>query len=523
MNRVLVLGLDGLDFDFFQRHRGSFPALDRLVSRGMCGELRSTVPPATAAAWTTALSGMNPARTGITDFGDETDGIVDSTQVRVARIWDAVAAEGGRSAVIGVPVTHPVVELDGLMVSGFLSPSDSEGRVYPPELRDHLPEGYRFSISESDYGSDRDALLNTIYASTDAKFDFLNKVLSNEVPGAEQTLNLVCFVLSEIDWIQHYFRTNPEESGCEQGEEVVREFLSHVDSRVETVLDLATDRTICMLSDHGFGKYTQKHVHINEWLRQEGHLVLETSGSTRSARQLLGRYLREIAGLPGVRYLKGRLPRKAKQRALALTQISDSNIDWNQTSAVFRQKFYNTGYIRLNRNVVDEQKRPALTSQIVSGLRGLRDPETGTPVLEEVHRREEYYAGPLIDQIPDIVFIFEPEYSGNELTGGEIVKQIPKGTRPSPAHKMGGIYSVSSPKIKASERKDTTIDCVGATLYQVLGIPFPEEIDEDVLIESVDGEYPKEGRRSYPRLTEFVNGAEGEGDVVERLEDLGYL
>jgi len=32
------------------------------------GQLRSTIPPLTSVAWTTAMSGMNPGKTGISEF-----------------------------------------------------------------------------------------------------------------------------------------------------------------------------------------------------------------------------------------------------------------------------------------------------------------------------------------------------------------------------------------------------------------------------------------------------------------------
>ena len=67
---MLIIGLDGATFDVLKplMAEGRMPRLKEAIAAGASGLLRSTVPPITPAAWTTFLTGKNPARHGIIDF-----------------------------------------------------------------------------------------------------------------------------------------------------------------------------------------------------------------------------------------------------------------------------------------------------------------------------------------------------------------------------------------------------------------------------------------------------------------------
>src|SRR4029453_2158053 len=69
--RLLVIGLDGATFDLVARWAaaGELPALARLMAAGTWGPLESTLPPATFPAWTSLVTGVNPGRHRVLDFG----------------------------------------------------------------------------------------------------------------------------------------------------------------------------------------------------------------------------------------------------------------------------------------------------------------------------------------------------------------------------------------------------------------------------------------------------------------------
>ena len=68
--KIVVLGWDGATWDLLKpwAESGELPAVARLMAEGAAGELRSIVPPTTAPAWTSMITGTNPARHGVMDW-----------------------------------------------------------------------------------------------------------------------------------------------------------------------------------------------------------------------------------------------------------------------------------------------------------------------------------------------------------------------------------------------------------------------------------------------------------------------
>ena len=66
--RVIVLGVDGMDPRFVERHWESLPNLDRLRRQGEFKPLATTIPPQSPVAWSTVTTGLDPGGHGIYDF-----------------------------------------------------------------------------------------------------------------------------------------------------------------------------------------------------------------------------------------------------------------------------------------------------------------------------------------------------------------------------------------------------------------------------------------------------------------------
>ncbi len=65
---LIVLGVDGMDPGFVERHWNSLPNLASLRDRGHFGRLGTTTPPQSPVAWSTFITGLEPAEHGIFDF-----------------------------------------------------------------------------------------------------------------------------------------------------------------------------------------------------------------------------------------------------------------------------------------------------------------------------------------------------------------------------------------------------------------------------------------------------------------------
>lgn len=66
--RVIVLGVDGMDPEFVERHWKELPALARLRDTGGFRRLKTTTPPQSPVAWSTFITGLDPTAHGIFDF-----------------------------------------------------------------------------------------------------------------------------------------------------------------------------------------------------------------------------------------------------------------------------------------------------------------------------------------------------------------------------------------------------------------------------------------------------------------------
>src|SRR3990172_11273772 len=69
-HKVVLIGLDGGTYRVLNplMEEGRLPNIARLLKNGSHGTLLSTIPPVTAPAWTSLLTGKNPGKHGIFNF-----------------------------------------------------------------------------------------------------------------------------------------------------------------------------------------------------------------------------------------------------------------------------------------------------------------------------------------------------------------------------------------------------------------------------------------------------------------------
>lgn len=66
--KVIVLGVDGMDPEFLERHWKDLPNVARLRDTGGFRRLKTTTPPQSPVAWSTFITGLDPTEHGIFDF-----------------------------------------------------------------------------------------------------------------------------------------------------------------------------------------------------------------------------------------------------------------------------------------------------------------------------------------------------------------------------------------------------------------------------------------------------------------------
>jgi len=153
VDRVIVLGLDGMDPDIVERMiaAGRLPNLAALADRGSYARLSTTCPAMSPVAWSSFMTGATPGRHGIFDFlhRDPKTYLPDlsSARIRPPRrvlslgrlavplgrpsirllrrsrpFWSVLSDHGVFSTVIRVPITFPPERFGGLLLSGMCVP-----------------------------------------------------------------------------------------------------------------------------------------------------------------------------------------------------------------------------------------------------------------------------------------------------------------------------------------------------------------------------------------------------------------
>jgi predicted AlkP superfamily phosphohydrolase/phosphomutase len=151
--RVVVLGLDGMDFGLTERmlDEGKLPNLAELRDSGCFKPLGSTVPPISPVAWSTFQTGVNPGKHGIFDFLTPDvhtyQAKLSSVEIRPPRrsirlgkyqiplgkadvrllrksqpFWKVLSKYGIFSCILRVPITFPPEKLRGVLLSAMCVP-----------------------------------------------------------------------------------------------------------------------------------------------------------------------------------------------------------------------------------------------------------------------------------------------------------------------------------------------------------------------------------------------------------------
>jgi predicted AlkP superfamily phosphohydrolase/phosphomutase len=555
--RVLVIALDGATFDLIGPWLadGSMPNLARLRDEGASGSLRSIVPPVTAPAWCSFMTGKNPGKHGIFEFLLREPGGFEETPVssrtRVGRtIWELLGDAGRRVLVVGVPVTYPPTPVNGCLVGDFLTPMGDRGFTWPPELLDEIEEAtgryelYHVEVYRRGAGH---AVLDELDRVLEANRRAYSWLLRNRewefamlhVWGSDRFGHELWHVL-DPDHPLH----DPAESSI-LGERCLA-YWRRIDAVVGEWMEAADGATTIVLSDHGFGPI-HRFLVFNVWLLREGFLRLKPALTTFVKRSLFelglspatGYRLSMRTGLARLRLASGVGTRSRWIRRINRLFLSLNDVDWSRTR-VYSKGNYGQLFLNLKgrepRGIVESgAEAEGVLDELTLRLRELTDPETGESLIGEIHRREDLYHGPFLDRAPDLTFL--PRDMRNkalgtvDFTSHRFIEPVYGN---SGDHRMNGILLVRGEGVRAGATTEgaNLID-VAPTILHYLGEGVPSDFDGRVLTETfTDRENAGNPVRSAPPA-----GPEGDAppdsdlgltkdemdEIKERLKRAGYL
>lgn len=548
--RVIVLGLDGATFDILLPlvREKKLPHLARVMKEGVWGELRSTIPPYSAQAWASMATGVNQGKHGIVDFwrvsrGNVRRGVVDSTLIRSDTLWGILSRHGRRVGVVNVPLTYPPLEVNGYMISGFMTPRGKMDYTYPPHLREEILEAVgEYDPDPYDPISPSKRLLEE-YLYWMRRREQANRFLLSRYPG-----DFFISVVQALDQIQHFFWSvlddhhplhDPGQAERYQG--MMEECYRLVDDVVGQRLGLLDEKTsLFIISDHGFGP-AHKWFQVNKFLAELGLLAFKKEPSLKGLMRRVGLTPQKIRNMVhrgdsfGLRRRTGRWLRMGLSKRLETALVRP--IDWQKTAAYSGSPTSEGIYINLQERdgegiVEPGREYEKVRDLIIDELLRFKDPETGEPVVDEVYRKEEIYSGPYLPLLPDIVLSTGslPYMPRDDVSATKVVEGIPARGYVEGRHTLPGIFMAVGPILGRGTIAEAKIVDVAPTILYAMGLPVPRDMDgkvlEDIFTEeyrwSRPVRYEDRGSPLAERETPSAYTDEEARDVEERLRGLGY-
>jgi len=549
--KVLIIGLDGATLDIIRPliKKGELPNLRALMEKGASGTLASTIQPITPQAWSTFMTGCNAAKHGIFDFIERVPAshdvrFVNGSFKRVKSLWGILSERGLKVGVVNVPFTYPPEEVNGVMISGFDAPGLDSGFVYPPglyaelvdkvgpyELRGTFPIGKK----KADY-----------------KVEDIDRVVDNRTAVSKYIMatrpwDVFMVVYGSTDHVQHIFwRQMMDKARGEKSEDVERfgGIIAHTYKKVdeavgELVASSPEGTVVVIMSDHGGGEL-KKVVNLNNWLCGEGLLAYRKQQIRKTLFEGGKTFTKKCLSKGSRDWIKSRFP-GVRDRAESLAYFA--GIDWAGTRA-YSWGMYGNISVSLKGRDYDGRVSPEdyekVRGEIGERLMRLKDPDTGVLLVEKVWKREELYAGPLLEAAPDIIVGWRDYayYTQGNLKRGDGSVFLEKLSIDSSDFEHTGTHRLNGTLVLSGHgiiKKGLCVEGAGLadiapTILHIMGQPVPDNMDGRVLTEAFEDEFIAANSPVMEGASNIRDNAVKVGysdddkkEMQEKLKGLGYL
>jgi predicted AlkP superfamily phosphohydrolase/phosphomutase len=267
--RTVIVGLDGVPFGMLKEfaETGIIPNTAELISQAIFKKMQSSIPEVSSVAWSSMITGQNPGGHGIFGFMDLHP---DSYRMKFPNFSDLKAPPfwdlwQGKSVIINVPSTYPVREMNGVLISGFVS-IDFEKSIHPKTLISPLKDmDYRLDVDSQKAHSDMDAFLKDLDTSLEARIEAYRYLWET------QDWQTFMLVFTATDRLMH-FLWDAYEDKDHKYHNLFLEHFRKIDRAIgEINARLNDDDLLIMHSDHGFERL-DKDIYISYLLAEEGFL-----------------------------------------------------------------------------------------------------------------------------------------------------------------------------------------------------------------------------------------------------------
>jgi predicted AlkP superfamily phosphohydrolase/phosphomutase len=366
MEKAAIIGLDGVPYGLLTdlADTGVMPNTRELLIEGAITRARTSMPPNSAVSWSSIFTARNPGEHGVYGFTDflpnsYTVSYHHSMRLRTQPFWQR--NHGKRTIIVNVPATYPPQALNGVHISGFVSPH-IERAVYPGEQSKWLTEtGYMVDVTAPFSESEIPGFIEELKKALRKRVEVGLRLLDSK-------WDIAFFVVTGTDRIGHYLWDAYKNTGNQYHDDFIDYFRLVDQSIGQITSSFPEDTALMMLSDHGMTSSGTAY-NINTLLKEEGYLAVEdkTESNYNAVR--------------------------ANSRAFA----AETNKIYLNTEARFPR-----GSVKASERAdLEDEIRDLLTSVRIGGRR----------VVKAVFTKEEIFDGPYSSEAPELVALPEDGFS----------------------------------------------------------------------------------------------------------------
>ncbi|MCP2603987.1 alkaline phosphatase family protein, partial [Candidatus Aminicenantes bacterium AC-708-M15] len=364
--------------------------------------------------------------------------------IKEKTIWDVLTEYGKTSCLVSIPPSYPPKKVNGYLISCFITPDAEKDYTYPLELKSEI-EGkfgsYKFDVKFRT--NEKEKLKEETFHMTEQRFEVIKYLLRNK------NWDFFMFVEIGVDRIQHAFwkYMDKEHHLYEPNnkfERIIIDYYKFIDEKIGELLSILDDKTsIIVVSDHG-AKRMKGAFCINEWLINEGYLVL-------------------------------------KNKPSQITSLENVEVDWTKTKAWGWGGYYARVFLNVEGREIggiikpkDFEKEREELAQRIKEIKGPNGEKWETKVFKPSDLYPEYRG-----DYPDLMVYFDDLYWRSAGTLGHPTLYLPENdTGPDDAvHAQEGIYIIYAPWKNVKERKDAHILDIAPTVLNLMDIPIPEDME----------------------------------------------
>jgi predicted AlkP superfamily phosphohydrolase/phosphomutase len=456
MKKVFIFGIDGAPPQYvLDLWLDDLPNIKKLLENSIYSDLETTIPPSTIVAWTSMITGKDPSHFNVYSYTykDENNKtkLSNSTNIKAKRIFEYLSEQNKKSILISVPLTYPVTPLNGIMLSGFLTPSFNEKSIYPHQLKDEIlskfNQEYSFDVNVGLAGYkelDSDNMIEKVYKMTDLQLKIVKDFIKNKEWDFFMTVFLGTDRMQHTMW-RFFDKNHRKYPGPTKYENAIKDYYKYLDNQIGIIKEmLDEDCYFIIASDHGFDRMDGRF-NLNDWLIKEGYLTLLEKPSQ---------------------------PQK----------LNFSNVDWSKTKAYaigayFGRIFFNKISKDPKNGIVSDNQIKELQNEIIEKLKPLTN-DKNEPMENYFFKPQDIYNGPYVKESPDLYIYFDNLRWGvnNDVSNIGFYSQRTTSGSDDAGHSPKGTFILNHKNIKNKKLDTINIIDILPTIFNAMQIQVPPQL-----------------------------------------------